>query len=268
LSVLGRRRSAGQLNPGVSFRTSRTASTAAQIKDALEEDVSGVENDHVGSIAEPRLGVAEIAKIRPNGSTSKPRKSGGKAPSGMPSSKSFNAADIEEPDDIAELSRFDTSSDLDLFDLGSTEAQMMEAGTSPVKDALMHRADDHFFEPHDIEYLAELEHRMDEMNEGDHPNVKTRQVEPRFNAASMSQNLYQKFRSESFSKKGSLEMHYTYGLGRNGKSIPSRFDWRQRATSRTRKQFGKDIVQRVTPTLAKSSKDNRWRDAIEVYSEK
>lgn len=204
----------------------------------------------------------------------KPQRAGRLVSAAPPSTaKPYKSYTLEEPDNIAELSRLDVNdawvaSDLDMFDLGSNEAQMLEAGTSPSKDALAQRTGEpnHFFEAHDVEYLAELEQRMDHMNEGDHPNKKTRSALRLADPSKLGEQaeLFRKFPPQ----EGNLEMHFTYGQGRDRKPIPSRFDWRQRATSQTPKRYNKEIKQRFMPTLAQGEKKDRWRDAIAGYSEK
>ena len=246
------------------LRLDRKGSTAAQIKDEQDEEAEYESNHHRFSDVFGE-GSGRQYHPRPTGSLALGRFS-------LPETRSSRFDDqaaFVEPEDIAELSRIDAAlegadGDSDMFDLGSTEAQMLEARTSPVKDALTHREDNHFFESHDVGNIAELERRMDASDEGNHPNKKTKL------RLAVPTKAADKERSAKLarSKKASLEMHFTYGLGIDRKPIPSRFDWRQRATSRTKKPRGAGIKQRIQPPSARNQNDDRWGDAIEAYSEK
>jgi hypothetical protein len=156
-----------------------------------------------------------------------------------------------------------------MFDLGLAESQFMEAGARQVSDALEPRDDAQIYMPHDIELLAEMEHLRDAMDEGNHPNTKPKKSHlssippPHFlEVGKQSAGDHDK------SKQKNLEMHFTYGMSRNRTSIPTRFDWTQRATSRGGLRDKTEVVRRVPPVVTSTQANNRWTAPLKAYSEK
>ena len=156
-----------------------------------------------------------------------------------------------------------------MLDLGFIESQIVEAGARQVSDALEPRDDTQIYLPHDVEHLAEIEHLRESMGEGNHPNPMPKRSHLRSNPPPHFVEVgQQSAEGQEKLKPRHLEMHYTYGMSRSRKMIPTRFDWTKRATSRGGARDKTEIKRRI-PSLAKPSQDtDRWTDPLKAYSEK
>jgi hypothetical protein len=175
-------------------------------------------------------------------------------------------------DDIPDIDFHSAIADdyIDPFDIDISEAEMAEASSAQVSDSISFDPNVPPSEEQIAGWEGWAEHELSQ-TQSDHFErakkiSKTRQiVEPAVPQRSDLQ-LEDPVKSRKTSNSG-LDMRFSYGLGKRGEKVPSRFDWRKRATSQTG-QRDRYSRWRIMPTAQMMNPSDRWFEGVANYRDK